>query len=258
MKNTNKRIIFLHLPKNAGTTMKSILKKKYSKEEVYQIEYNKDGVWNLNEFKELPQNERENIKLLSGHFNFGLHEYFSTPSLYISMMRHPVERTISFYNYVKRQKSHRLLDAVKNKSLIDCVKEVRDFDVVNGQSRKLSGTDDENLMLDKALANIEQHFCFVGIQEHFEESMILLNEKLKLKVRYLSKLNSAGFKPHIDHELIKEIEKTNQVDMKLYNIMENRFFEELNRIKFLSTKKTLLRTASKLKPKYDKFVRKYL
>jgi len=252
MGNENRRIIFLHLPKNAGTTMNSILKKKYSKKEIFQIGYNESGIWNLNEFKELSQYEKDEIKFLTGHFNFGLHEHFSNRFEYITMMRNPVERTISFYNYVKRLKDHRLLDVVKNKSLLECVTEIKDFDVVNGQARKLSGTNDESLMLKKALENIEQHFTFVGIQENFEESMILLNDKVNLKIRTLNHLNRAGLNSEIDNELIMEIEKQNQIDIELYNIMKNRFFEDLSKVKNLTTKKILLKTSGKIKATYNR------
>lgn len=264
MKNNNKGLIFLHLPKNAGTTLNGILEKKYSKKEIFHVRYNENGIWNLNEFKELPQEEKDNIQLLTGHFNFGLHEYFSNDFNYITMLRHPVERTVSFYNFIKKQKTHRLFDSVKNKSIIECVTQVKDFDVVNGQARKLSNTDDENLMLNKALENIEQHFVFVGIQEYFDESILLLNNKLKLGIRYYSKLNVTRVKPQIDTELIREIEKTNQVDLELYNIIKNRFFEELEgindksaKIRLLratnkSAKIRLLRATDKLKAIYDK------
>lgn len=254
----NKRLIFLHLPKNAGASMNSILKKKYIQNEIFEVRFNADRTGNLTEFKEMPQNKRDNIKYLSGHFDFGLHEYFSNSSKYVSMMRHPVERTISFYNYIKRKKSHRLLDVVKNRSLIECVTEVKDFDVVNGQARKLSATDDQNLMLKKALNNIDNHFAFMGVQEHFEESMLLLSHKMGSKIGYLSHLNRADRSHEIDNELIREIEKLNQVDLELYEIMRNRFFEELKEVKYLSTKKASLRISSRIKPNYDKIIRRFL
>ena len=256
----NNRLIFLHLPKNAGTTMNRILKKEYDKNEIFTVKWNKDGsgTGNLSEFKKMTQYERDNIKFLSGHFNFGLHEYFTNPFQYVSMMRHPVERTVSFYNYVKRQKSHRLLSVVKDKSLIECIKEVKDFDVVNGQARKLSGTDDESLMLSKALENIENHFAFMGIQEYFEESILLFNHKLGFKIRYFNHSNSARNKPQIDSELINEIENLNQIDLELYRIIEERFLEELKSLNCISTQKMILKMINKMKPKYDKFITKYL
>lgn len=252
----NERLIFLHLPKNAGTSMNSILKKNYSSDEIYEVRFNVDRSGNLEEFKGMPQDDRDKIKFLSGHFNFGLHTYFSNPFQYVSMMRHPVERTVSFYNYIKRKENHRLKDVVKDKSLIECVREVKDFDVVNGQARKLSGTDDESLMLEKALENIDNHFAFMGIQEYFEESILLLGHKLNTKVGYLSHLNKAGADHQIDNQLIEEIEKLNQVDLELYEIMKKRFFEELKEINYLPTKKVFLRITSKIRPHFDRVVRK--
>ncbi|MDB9775836.1 sulfotransferase family protein [Vicingaceae bacterium] len=250
--NTNNRLIFLHLPKNAGTTLNSILKKSYNPSEIYQVGYDENKVWNFNKFKNLSQKERDNVKLLTGHFNFGVHELFTNDYAYLTMLRHPIERTISFYNYVKRKKEHRILDLVKNKSLIECVTQIKDFDVVNGQARKLSNCDDENLMLKKALANIDSQFEFVGIQEYFEESILLLNNVLKLNILYYKNLNRAEHKPIIDKELIIEIEKTNQIDTELYNILEARFIKQLEKINNKSTKLKFLKTTNRLKEVYDK------
>ena len=75
----NKRLIFLHLPKNGGTTLKATLFDKYSNDEIFEVKYNKNGIWNLGEFKALQQNEKDKIRLLAGHFNFGLHEQFTNP-----------------------------------------------------------------------------------------------------------------------------------------------------------------------------------
>lgn len=107
-------------------------------------------------------------------------------------------------------------------------------------------------MLKLALENIEQHFIFVGIQEHFEESMILLNEKLNVKIKYLSYLNKANANHQIDQDLVREIEKQNQIDVELYNIMKNKFFEELKRVKYLSAKRILLISTNKIKETYNK------
>lgn len=218
------------MPKNAGTTINGILKGIFAKENIFHVRNNKQGVWNLNEFRGLPQEEKNNIYLLTGHFNFGLHKHFTEKYDYITMLRHPVERTVSFYNYVKRQKKHRLLDAVRGKSLIECITQVKDFDVVNGQARKLSNTNDEDKMLDSALKNIEKHFKFVGIQEYFDESILLLNEKLDLGIKSYTKLNSAKSKPQVDKELIRAIENTNQVDLKLYSILKEKFLQEISAI----------------------------
>ena len=252
MKNTNRRLIFLHLPKNAGTTLNAVLKKRYSEEEIFQVGYNENGKWNINEFIELSQKEKDRIEFLTGHFIFGIHEHFSNEFKYVTMLRHPVDRTISFYNYIKRQKTHRLLDAVKNRSLIECVTQIKDFDVVNGQARKLSNCEDENFMLNKALESIERHFEFVGIQEYFEESILLLNNKFKLGITHYNTLNTAGAKPQIDTDLVRAIEKTNQVDMELYNIMKDKFVVEFEKIKNRSAKLGLLRASNKIKVIYDK------
>lgn len=241
----NKRLIFLHLPKNAGTTLNQILKSKYGKDEIFDINYDHTGFWNIAEYQSLSEEKKEDIKFISGHFDFGIHRHLVGDFSYLTMLRHPVERTISFYNFIKKEKTHRLLDAVKDKTLLECVTEIKDYDVVNGQARKLSKSSDEKTMLDLALKNIDSHFTFVGIQEYFDESMVLLNEVLQLNLKHFDSLNKGIFREKYNPELIKEIEKQNQVDIELYETIKDRFLQNYSKIKFKSTKKFYLKGMNK-------------
>ena len=107
-------------------------------------------------------------------------------------------------------------------------------------------------MINRALENIEHHFIFVGIQEHFDKSMILLFNQLKLSLKHYKSLNKATSNPEIDEELIREIEKLNQIDLELYHIMKNRFFEKYAGIKHKTGKKILLQSKNILNALYAK------
>ncbi|MGB5982842.1 MAG: sulfotransferase family 2 domain-containing protein [Nonlabens sp.] len=257
MTKSEKNIIFLHLPKNAGTTFKSILSKYYDKENIFQVGYNSSGIWNMEELKSSPKEELAKINLLQGHFNYGIHEIFERDFRYITMLRNPIERTISFYNYIRRQKEHRLLSAVQNRTLLECITEIRDFDVINGQARKLSGTHNEDKMLDLALKNIDQHFDFVGIQERFDESLILLHKTYNWNKIFYKSLNKTSKQSEISPELISAITETNEIDMKLYEIINQRFTKELERINFLPTKLKMFNMINR-NEKASKFLNKRL
>lgn len=244
-----KKIIFLHLPKNAGSTLKSILKREYSETETFQLKHSVSGIWNMPEFISMPKSERESINLLSGHLDYGAHTYFDEDVRYITMLRHPIERTVSFYNYVKRQKNHRLLDECKDKTLLECIKNVRDFDVVNGQARKISGISDENVMLDVALKNLEKHFDFVGIQERFDESLILLRKEMGWNKIYYKSVNVAKTKfITYDENIVDAIMETNKVDIELYNAVMQQFQENIDKIKMFNLKLNAYQIANKSAP----------
>src|SRR5690554_3093712 len=101
-------LIFLHLPKNGGSTLHGILNRLYPKDRTFNIKVIDNTKLNISEFKELPIEDRAQIKLLKGHMTFGLHEYLVGPSKYITFLRKPEDRITSFYHYAKSRPQHRL------------------------------------------------------------------------------------------------------------------------------------------------------
>ena len=96
---------------------------------------------------------------------------------YITFLRKPKDRIPSFYYYVLRKPNNKLYNTItsNNLSLYEFVTQVESVDVNNYQVRWISGIDDkEELMLEKALENIEKHFSFVGITVKYNECLILL------------------------------------------------------------------------------------
>ena len=97
-------LIFMHIPKNAGATLHPVLERHYGKRTRHSINVADD----IEAFKRLPQAQRDRIRLLKGHMPFGLHEYLAGRSAYITLLRHPAERIVSHYYYVKRMPKHYL------------------------------------------------------------------------------------------------------------------------------------------------------
>lgn len=52
-----------------------------------------DGV--LKDFLKLKENERNQLKLLIGHVDYGIHKNFKEDSKYITFLRDPIERVLS-------------------------------------------------------------------------------------------------------------------------------------------------------------------
>ena len=98
----------MHLPKCGGTTFNTILDRMYLPEEIFDIKLTDNSSLNTEDFISLAVQEKDKIKLLKGHMQFGLHKYFSANSEYITFLRNPIERIISYYYYVKRSPNHRL------------------------------------------------------------------------------------------------------------------------------------------------------
>lgn len=228
-------LIFLHIPKAAGSTLHPILERHYSKRIYRTISLPEQ----LEAFKRLPELERHRIRLLKGHMPFGMHEYLAGHSRYITLLRHPAERIVSHYYYVKRTPGHYLHHhLVSGMGLAAFASAGLSGEMDNGQVRLLSGHDQDipcgdctRDLLDTAKRNIEQHFAVVGLTERFDESLALMGISLGWNWTpfYLNR-NVTKNKPvakQIDPLALAAIQQANPLDFELYDWATMRFQDQL-------------------------------
>jgi hypothetical protein len=177
--------IFLHIPKTAGTTLLSILDRQYPKQAIHS--FGGDAHVSVAEFKALDDESRAQIRLLRGHMAYGLHEYLPGSVVYFTVLRDPVARVISYYNYIRRTPPHYLYDVVtqQNMSLPDLLESKLPLMMNDGQVRLISGVWGEPAfggvteeMLEKAQKNLARSFIVVGLTERFDQTLCLLKENL--------------------------------------------------------------------------------
>lgn len=246
-KSPGNRVIFMHLPKCGGTTFHRILERMYPSDDIFNIHNGIDK--NL---LSLAQKKRDEIKLLKGHMLFGLHEHFSGRSNYITFLRKPEERIVSYYYYVIRKPNHRLYSKVVNSGmgLYDFVATINQGDVNNGQIRMISGIHDtESNMLEKAISNIEKHFSFVGTLEDFDESLIILSKIYHWSLPYYRVNNKTRHRRKIDlidDRTIEAINRFNNGDNELYKIVKSKLDGIIKQHKGLNYQLTKLKLYNQL------------
>lgn len=231
-----KNLIFMHIPKNAGTTLDTILNRIYPSESIFSIHPIANNKLNTDEFINLKESERKKIRLLKGHIDFGIHKYLEGESGYVTLLRRPEERIISYYYFVLSKPNHRLHERVKNEnmSLYDFVTKLDEGDINNAQIREISGLNDtDEVMLAKALDNIEKHFSFVGLVEKYDESLILLQQIYGFKMPYYKSLNVTPKRisvEKLDERTLNAIVEHNKGDIQLYNIIEKKFNQKFHNL----------------------------
>ena len=100
-------IIFLHLPKTAGTTLNRLIEREYPLREMYSV----DPVlyeWSSARLRKLSERRLRRTRIFKGHMLFGLHEVLPQPATYITVLRDPVERVLSAFYFMRSHKLHPL------------------------------------------------------------------------------------------------------------------------------------------------------
>ena len=227
----NKRVlIFSHIPKTAGTTLRTIISQQYPGRVIYTF---RDETESIALFRELPEDNRAKIRVLQGHKPFGIHEYLQVPVDYITMLREPVDRVISFYYWILRWPSNDLYEKVRSMSLGDFA-DSRLPQVVNQQTEFVSGLSNNSTAeaLNVAKRNLALHYTAFGIAENFDESLLLFKRLLGWENIYYASQHVAKNRPakrEIPRAAIKLIEKHNFFDMELYEFAKQRLEDVIKR-----------------------------
>lgn len=216
-------IIFLHIGKTAGSTLRQVLSRQLPGSQVMVVRaLRRPRGETLADFATLPEAERARPRLIMGHTVFGLHELVPRPCTYMTMLRDPVRLVHSQYRYVRRRPRHRHHDDAMRMSLSEYVESGIAIEADNSQTRAVCGDVDTpfgectEAMLERAIANLDQHFAWVGLTERFAESMVLLGRTFGWPdVRYVS-ANVARSAPELTADERRLIERLNTLDRRLY------------------------------------------
>ena len=214
------KVLFLHIPKTAGTSFYDCLKQAYGKQNI--AEFHGIPEQSITAFRQQIDSARmANIACIKGHMYFGMHQYLSEPSRYITFMRDPVKRMISLYNYLRQSTNHKQHKLATDRSLerfmADCPFHC------NGQTCFLAGgnsADSDDVLLTRAKENLTNHFAVVGLTERFDESLVLLKQQLgwKLFPTYIRE-NTSGRRrttQAVSPEMRLIIERYSALDIELY------------------------------------------
>lgn len=224
---TKRKLIFIHIPKTAGSTFGSIINKLYPDDKRFVISGGSAVPSNYQyeaailNFKRLDEKIVQKIDLLVGHMPVIIDEKASQFK-FITFLRNPVERVISDYRYVTTTPTNPLYLLVNDISIQEYVSRNRDLQLDNLQTRLISGNLDGEITeedLIKAKDVIAEHFIFVAFTEYFNISLVYLKDVLNWShyPRFRKENVTKKHNHKITDEEISIIESYNKFDLKLYN-----------------------------------------
>jgi hypothetical protein len=244
-------IRFLHIPKTAGSTLSSILQRQYLGKKMFSL----SGNPNIDEqnFSLRSEHYKANTKLFLGHSQIESGIERADTGIIITILRDPVERVKSFCQHAAEGKSEYLRDRFPPESFnLDDFLACGDISLSNLQTRFLIGnakfeTLNKNEAIEQALENLFNKISYYGIQEHFDESLIIFSKALNWRLPVYIRKNTKDLKKQITFESshIEIINKLNEVDIAVYDQAKAHFMQKINSQSFDKAKLLLLQKENK-------------
>ena len=238
--NTNTdKLIFLHIPKAAGSSVNIFLEVagKYLKKYYYHCNvrnYN-PSIKIIENWQgasqtafEIPLDIRNKINFLSGHFIFGVNQIFESNCKYFTVIREPIDRELSSINYIYQNGQFN-----KGENIEQYLLNVLD----NPQVKMLAGSkymhktcNDEIFSL--AVKNLEKHFLLYAPAEKTNELLQALIGIYDLPnfSYYQSNITKKKLLNKIDSNLEQKLLDYHTYDSKLYKLVKEHWGNGLTRI----------------------------
>jgi hypothetical protein len=215
-------VIFLHLPKSAGTTLNRLIECEYPLFAIYSVDpyffrWSSAHLWRLSK-RRLKQ-----FRIFKGHMVFGLHEILPQPATYITVVREPIDRMISAFYFMRGYSLHPDYWKFRRENWT-----LQDFATRwhrdNIQTKIIAGAVHEEPctaeIFTQAKANLHRHFSVVGLSERFEESLALMKLRFGWKLSSYSSFDVTRTRPNkreLPQSTLDLIVEKNSFDIALYD-----------------------------------------
>lgn len=219
--NAVQRVIFLHIPKTAGTTFMDLLKANYG-QSCYRLRNGGD----VAAAKRQADQVARWVQCVAGHVGYGAHEWLPGLWRYVSFLREPVDRVVSLYYYIRGRPKHKRHELALL-PLHEFVKSDAMSDAENGMTRFLAGRSDVGIRPkespatedDLATALRRLDYMDIGITEHYGESVAMLCRRLGWRNVVTTPKLVQVYRPRVEDLTVKDwiaIREKNELDIRLY------------------------------------------
>jgi Galactose-3-O-sulfotransferase len=238
---TSPFLIFIHIQKAGGISLQRTLRRKLGQPLMHRATRLLAGKSQNLPLEAALKSKTPEDRYFVGHCCYGVHRWLPQPYTYITLLREPVSRIISLYYYSRSNATAFYHQHAVDRSLEDFALHTPLMELDNGQVRFIAGdpTDcfinrtpvgecDQSL-LELAQQNLERDFSWVGLTEHYDQSLLLLAKQMQWNQCLYLRRNTAKkvARASTPHELRERIAERNWLDVKLYNEAKQHLFAAL-------------------------------
>lgn len=223
------RVAFVHIPRTAGTTFGVALDALYAERRIEKFYGDDDGgVANrrIDAFRALAPHDRNDVDLLRGHFVYGFDSGLRDVR-YVTLLRDPLRRLISFYFYALKHRGNYLHAYLKQRRMGLEQFLVSDvcLDLDNYQVRAISGAQFASVRepvtqqhCDSAKRRLERDFAAFGLTEQFDRSIDLFNRTFGWELPVAGQHNVGGYAADLtlSDACLHQVREKNRFDLALY------------------------------------------
>jgi hypothetical protein len=232
-------VLFIHIPKTAGLSFRQIIGNYFPVQAICPAQ-------SWVEWRQLPQETQTAYRLYRGHFTWHFGTELNRPLYLLTMLRHPVARTLSHFAHIQRERAGlpRVHDVVRgeNMTLPEFITHPHfKYDAVELQTRFIAAEEciHNGLIHLRRYGGLKlaqerlQNMAFFGITERFTESLQLLAYTFGwYPVRHYQWFNRAASAQPVktavsNDELEQTIADENPQDLALYEFAVQVFEERL-------------------------------
>ncbi len=222
-------VLFTHIGKTAGSSVYSLIKENVSQDQIIGDGTERDFFYTLDKLW------ARQIRWVCGHFRLGLHEVVQIPGSslrYITFLRDPVSREISFFFYRKNRNSA----ATGPPEDVDGAASAEEWFKSplrprNVQTWFLSGYG-RHADINAALNNLLKSYFFFGITEYINESIDRMCAAFGFMNKSYPKVNVSN-RPEVDQSTYARLDDIlrceDPLDFQLYRAACDAFQSRLSR-----------------------------
>lgn len=180
--------VFIHMPKSGGVSVRTALHRQYRRSATVWLRDPWEHPDQAEQVKNRLSRHGSDVALVHGHLPFGHEALQGRDVRYFTMLRNPIDRVVSIYQFILGKPGHPRHAHVAPMSLEEFAFDETFADLDNGQTRLLAGgdlvaaggrqhRDVTKADLQRAARNLDQ-LAAIGLTSEFDESLAAFSKLL--------------------------------------------------------------------------------